>query len=434
MVNPSPKALEKNPKAKGLIPFEILKQIIFTDPDTKAPENFDVEGASVQDMENVKVGKYTNWLLKHFIKPTLSSDLQSLDPQSKEYKEAVKRYREQFMEDLYKKKNELKHFEQVKQSLPQEQRDINNITPDGLLDIYTNVKLSDKKMKELEKKMVKKTREGFNHAGGKIVHEGADWVVIKIEGNNATSKDAAQYYGGYHEPQMGETNWCTSSPGLSWFENYIKDGPLYVIFPQNDNGKVGKKTGLPEERYQFHFQRGHFMDRLDRSIDLVDFLMNKAPELKELFKGEFAKGLTTEGGKKIDISYPKSKASTYIMLYGFDKLFENLPSDIESMTITNTSSTPVYLDIPESIGRFSNMEALVLQNVVKKLPESIGNLSNLSFLSLPDNKSLVSLPKSIEKLDGLSFINLARTNPNIEIPESFKEKMVDQGDGFYYVM
>ena len=54
MVIPSAKAIEKNPKAKGLMNFDILKQIIFTDPDTKAPENFDVEGASVEDMEQEK--------------------------------------------------------------------------------------------------------------------------------------------------------------------------------------------------------------------------------------------------------------------------------------------------------------------------------------------------------------------------------------------
>ncbi len=31
-------------------------------------------------------------------------------------------------------------------------------------------------------------------------------------------KDAACFYGGsYQEPGKGETRWCTSSPGLTWF-------------------------------------------------------------------------------------------------------------------------------------------------------------------------------------------------------------------------
>lgn len=432
MVIPSPKALEKNPKAKGLMNFDVLKQIIFTDPDTKAPENFDIEGASIEDMDKVKVGKYTQWLLKHFVAPPMTEELKAMDPKSKEFKNAIKSYRELYMEDLYKKTNELKHYEQVKQYLPQEKRDINKITPSELLDIFVNVKLPEKKQKELEKKMASKTREGFKHAGGKIIHEGGDWVVIKIEGNNAASKDAAQYYGGYHEPQNGETNWCTSSPGLTWFESYIKDGPLYVVFPQNDNGKVGKRTGLPEERYQFHFQRGHFMDRLDKSIDLVNFLNNKAPELKEVFKSEFAKGLTTQGGKQVEISYPNSAAGKYVALYGFDDLFENLPKDIERLQIMNTSNQTIGLDVPSTLGDFKNLESLVLQNMVKTLPDSIGNLQNLSFLSLPDNKNLVSLPESISNLDSLSFINLKGANPNIKISEKLKERMLDQGDGFYY--
>jgi hypothetical protein len=432
MVIPSAKAIEKNPKAKGLMNFDILKQIIFTDPDTKAPENFDIEGASIEDMDKVKVGKYTQWLLKHFVAPPMTEELKAMDPKSKEFKNAIKSYRELYMEDLYKKTNELKHYEQVKQYLPQEKRDINKITPSELLDIFVNVKLPEKKQMELEKKMASKTREGFKHAGGQIIHEGGDWVVIKIEGNNATSKDAAQYYGGYHEPQNGETNWCTSSPGLTWFESYIKDGPLYVVFPQNDNGKVGKRTGLPEERYQFHFQRGHFMDRLDKSIDLVNFLSTKAPELKEVFKSEFAKGLTSEGGKQVEISYPNSSAGKYVALYGFDDLFENLPKDIERLQIMNTSNQAIGLDVPSTLGDFKNLESLVLQNMVKTLPDSIGNLQNLSFLSLPDNKNLVSLPESISNLDSLSFINLKGANPNIKISEKLKERMLDQGDGFYY--
>jgi Leucine-rich repeat (LRR) protein len=102
--------------------------------------------------------------------------------------------------------------------------------------------------------------------------------------------------------------------------------------------------------------------------------------------------------------------------------------------INNTSQTPIGLDVPESLGRFKSLDALVLQNICKSLPDSIGNLQQLSFLSLPDNKQLVSLPESITGLENLSFVNLKGSNPSIKIPETLKEKMMDQGDGFYYVM
>ena len=434
MVIPSQKALEKNPNAKGLMAFDVLKQIIFADPDTKAPENFDIEGANIDEMESVKVGKFSQWILKQFVIPNLPEEEKNLDPQSKEYKEAIKRYRALFLEDLFKIKERLEFYEKVKQYLPQEQRDINKLTSDQLKYIFANFKLPEKKQKEIEKKQARQTREGFKHAGGKIIFEGNDWVLIKIEGNNPTSKDAAIYYGGFKDYRNGESDWCTSGPGLSFFEGYIKNGPLYVIFPQNDNGQVGKRTGLPEERYQFHFPSNQFMDRHDKQIDLVSFLNQKAPEIKDLFKSEFAKGLVSTGGKKVEISYPNSSAGKYVAIYGFDDLFANLPSDIESLNVINTSNTPVNLDLPETIGRFTNLEALVLQNVVKTLPKSVGDLKNLSFISLPDNKNLVSLPDGLADLEFLSFINLKGVNPNIDIPERLKEKMVDQKEGFYYVM
>ena len=434
MVTPSQKAIEKNPKAKGLMSFDILKQIIFNDPDTKAPENFDIEGASIDDMDSVKVGKFTQWMLKHFVIPTLPEEDKNLDPQSKEYKAAIKRSRELYLEDLFKMKEQLEFFEKAKQYLPQEQRDINKLTPAQLKDIFLNFQLPEKKQKEIEKKQAKKTREGFKHAGSTIIHEGPDWVVIKIEGNNPTSKDAAIYYGGYKDVKNGESDWCTSAPGLSFFESYIKDGPLYVVFPQNDNGQVGKRTGLPEERYQLHFPTNQFMDRKDHRFELVDFLNKKAPEIKELFRSEFAKGLVSTGGKKVEISYPNSSAAKYVALYGFDDLFVNLPADIETLNIINTSNSSIELDLPESIGRFKSLKALALQNMVKTLPKSLGEVKNLGFLSLPDNKNLVSLPEGLADLEFLSFINLARCNPNVQIPEKLKEKMVDQGDHFYYVM
>ena len=433
MVTPSQKALEKNPKAKGLMSFEILKQIIFSDPDTKAPENFDIDGASLTDMDNVKVGKFTQWMLKNFAAPSLTEEMKSMDPQSKEFKEALKRYRELYLEDLFKMKEQLEFFEKVKQYLPQEQRDINKLTPEQLKDIFANFKLPEKKQKELEKKQAKKTREGFKHAGGEIIFEGTDWALIKVEGNNPTSKDAAIYYGGYKDYREGESDWCTSAPGLTWFERYIKDGPLYVVFPQNDGGKVGKRTGLPEERYQFHFPSNQFMDRHDRQINLVEFLNSKGSELKDLFKSEFAKGLTTKGGKKIEINYPGGSAGNYVALYGFVELFENLPKDIEHLIINNTSNQTIGLDVPESIGQFKDLSGLVLQNMVKSLPENIGSLQNLNILSLPFNKELKELPKSINNMESLSFINLKGTNPNLIIPEDFKERMLDQGEEFYYI-
>ena len=435
MVKPSTKAVEKNKKATGLMDFDTLKTIIFSDPTTKASENFDIAGANVDEMEKVKVGKYTQWLLKNFIspKPTELELSGEVDFNSREYKNAVSEFRRLFLEDLYKTTDDLKKFERAKQYLPQDQRDINKFTPRTLFDTLKDFQIPEKKRQELEKKEAKKTREGFKHAGGEILYEGPNWTLIRVSDQGAVGKDAAIYYGGFHEYDQGESRWCTSSPGLTYFNGYIKDGPLYVIFPNDDGGQVGKKTGLPVERYQFHFPSNQFMDRHDRQVNLVEMLNGKLSELKEFFKPEFAKGLITKGGNKVEINYPDSSAGKFVALYGFDELFESLPEYIEHLLINNKSKEDIALDVPESLGRFTSLQALLLQNIVRTLPESIGKLSNLNFLALPGNKQLKSLPASIAGLESLAFINLKDSNPNIQIPPQLKERLSEEGQGFYYV-
>ena len=434
-VLPSSKALEKNPNAKGFVDFDTFKTIIFADPTTKAPENFDIDGALIDDMELVSVGGNSEWLLKNFVKPPITDEMKTMDPQSKEFKNAIKNYRELYLQDLENKKEQLVHFGKVKQYLPQEQRDINRLTSLDLEKIFRDVKVPEKKQKEIEKAQVKKTREGFKHVGGEIIHNGSDWIVIKVEGNNEASLDAARYYGGYQDYKKGESKWCTSAPGLSnHFESHINKGPLYIIFPQNDNGKVGKRTGLPEERYQFHFESGQFRDRHDSKIDLKNFLfknaeINKIPEIRRNYAKFFLKSFINK--EEVELFYPEMMYLFDFDTFDLDKVFNFLPKNIVKLKFKNISDEDLYLDVPESLSRFSNLHILEFENMCKTLPNSIGKLSELGFLSLPNNKNLVSLPESISNLENLSFINLHNSNPNIKIPESLKEKMLDNGNGLW---
>jgi Leucine-rich repeat (LRR) protein len=175
------------------------------------------------------------------------------------------------------------------------------------------------------------------------------------------------------------------------------------------------------------------MDRHDRQINLVEYLNGPMSELKEFFKPEFAKGLVNKGGNKVEINYPDSSAGKFVALYGFDELFDSLPVDIEHLLINNKSKEDIALDVPESLGRFTSLQALLLQNIVRSLPESIGKLQNLNFLALPSNKQLQNLPSGIGQIPGLAFINLKDSNPNVKIPNDLREKLSDEGNGFYYV-
>ena len=338
------------------------------------------------------------------------------------YKGVMSQLENLFFEDLYKTSEDLEKFERFKRQIDQSERDINKHTIDSLFELVKDFSLEKTKATKDDKKEAAKT---YEYPGSKVIHRGPQWTVIEIEDQGQLGKDAACFFGGYNQ----ETRWCTSAPGLSYFNTYIKQGPLYVLLRNSSEG--ADKTGLPKERFQFHFPSNQFMDINDRQIDLVGFL-NENDELKELFKPEFAKGFQKGGmnSKQVVIDYPRDSSSKYLALYGFDDLFEQLPRDIKRFDFVQSSggyygadkATKINLELPNTISEFKDLEALNLDGVVSSLPEGLGELKNLMFLSLPNNPNLKSIPKSVANLPNLAIINLKGSNSNIDIPEEVSKK------------
>lgn len=418
---------------KGMMPLSILFEIIAADPTSRVPEGMTAQSAKPEDMEKVKIGKYTQWILKNFTSPKIESDSGISDPNSPAAKQALKQYQELFLEDLYKVTGDLMKFERFKSRLPQEARDINKLTTETLYDYVKDFSLEKTKATKDEKVEASRT---YQHPGADIVYRGSEWTVARISDTGQLGKDAACFYGGnYLEPQRGETRWCTSSPGLTWFDRYIKDGPLYVVIPNSPRKftgsmDLGEKSGLPAYRIQFHFPSNQFMTPDDRNIDLVEFLNQQEPGLKEYFKPEFMSGLASKGGTKVSVNYPSDSASKFIALYGFEEFFETLPENIERLEFVKKGGADISLNIPESIGKFKNLTALHLVGCVSKFPESICNLDKLQFLSLPDNPGLQMLPSCLANLPRLTVINLKNSNASSVIPDSLKQK-IDQDDNFH---
>jgi hypothetical protein len=231
------------------------------------------------------------------------------------------------------------------------------------------------------------------------------------------------------EPSKGETRWCTSGPGLTYFERYIKDGPLYVII-KNDDTRLGDKSQLPATRYQFHFPSNQFMDAADHSIDLVQFLNGPMAELKELFKPEFAKGLTVGGEKLVIDSFSHGAIGKFIALYGLDDLIGNLPETLREFQIQNRDSknNEVIINIPDEIGRFKDLEMILLDNCVSAIPDAVCTLPKLRFLALINNPKLTSIPDCIADLPNLYFLNL-KGSPNVKVPQVIMDKASDLGNG-----
>ena len=420
---------------KGLIPFETLFALIAADPTSSFPEGMDIDTVTPKDMDRVKIGKYTQWLLKNFVMPVLPENhpLKVLDPASPQYKEALKQYQEQFMEDSYKITGDLRKFEKFKSRLPQELRDINKLTPDTLYDNVKDFSLEKTKATKEEKKEASKT---YQHPGAEIVYRGQDWTVARISDTGQIGKDAACFYGGsYQEENKGETRWCTSSPGLTWFDRYIKDGPLYVVMPNKGTAhktekEFGDISGLPALRYQFHFPSNQYMDPSDRQINLVDFLNTNEEGLKQFFKPEFMKSLTGEKGDKVVIDYPGDSASKFVALYGFDEFFATLPENLKRFTFKNTSrdGANINLNLPDDISRFKQLQALNLVGCVTSLPESICDLPNLQYLSLVDNKNLQKLPECLGSMENLMVLNIPGAEGKGIIPDSILRRAEEDED------
>jgi hypothetical protein len=415
-----PSVDKEGKKMKPKLSKEEFYELMQADPTTML-NNVDLMSASPEELKKVKAGKFTAWIIKNYLTPKTERQ-----PGDRGYEEEVKQAKATYIEDLSKITNDLMKFVRFKDRIEGE-RDLNKMTPSDLYNKVKDFSLEKTKASAQEKKEASKT---FEHPGGQVIFRGNDWTVVKISDKAQLGKDAACFYGGYYlEPSKGETRWCTSGPGLSYFERYIKDGPLYVII-KNTDSKVGEKSQLPATRYQFHFPSNQFMDAADHSIDLVKYLNGPMAELKDIFKPEFAKGLTVGGEKLVIDSFSHGAIGKFIALYGLDDLIGNLPVTLREFQIQNRDSknNEVLINIPDEIGRFKDLEMILLDNCIESIPESICTLPKLRFLALINNPKLTSIPDCIADLPNLYFLNL-KGSPNVKVPQTIMDKASDLGNG-----
>jgi len=442
-VKPNPKLNQPGKPPRGVMTFETLKNIIFGDPTTKPPENFDIEGATVKEMEKVHIGKYVQWMLKNYVTPKLEFEVGTDD-----YKIEAKEYRRLFIEDMDKLKLDLLKFERFKNRLPIEERNIDIYSPETLYNAVEDFKLTKDSKSHKEEQITKENP--FNYPGSKIDFVTPNWTVVKITENSAEGKNAACYFGGYYDiqDQFDETSWCTSDPTGTLFErNYIPKGALYVLLPNSDN-ESGKKTGLPKNRYQFHFEESQFMNRRDKQINLPQFFSGIGSELKEYFKDKFIKypmDFKTTYDKTdscvINISQNR-KRDLYVSVYGDDnetidfnqrikEVFEGIPTSITTLKLYNDTGVDINIDIPDNLSRFKNLITLLFSKCVRTIPDTVCELTGLHHLAIADCPNLVSIPNCIETLKELLFISIIGSNPNVRIPKFLIDKEDPDEDGFY---
>jgi hypothetical protein len=409
-----PSVDKQGKKQKPRLTKQELNALVQADPTTRL-NDVDLENMSKDDYKKLKAGKYVQWLIKQYL--TLKTERQ---PGENGYDRELANVKATFMEDLYKVTDDLKKFERFKSKIKGE-KDINKLTADQLYDAVKDFDLTLATTTKSERKSAEV------HPGSKMVYDGPNWRVIEIEDKGPVGKEAACFYGGNNQ----ETRWCTSTPGTDqWFNRYIKDGPLYVLFNPNDTD-VSPTTGLPKNRYQFHFPSNQFMDKDDRQQDLVQLLTGPMKELKDFFKPEFAKGLTVGGEKLVIDSFTHGAVGKFIALYGLDDLIGNLPPTLKEFQIQNKDNkSDIIINIPEEIGRFKDLNMIMLDNCVASIPDSVCGLQKLKFLALINNQKLTSIPECVSNLPSLLFLNL-KGSPNVEVPNAIKEKGTDMGGGMW---
>ncbi len=91
--------------------------------------------------------------------------------------------------------------------------DLAGLTPSSLYDAVKDFDLTLATTTNSERKSAPV------HPGSKLLFDGPTWRVIEIKDKGEIGKEAACFYGGNQK----ETRWCTSAPGLSYFDRYIKD-------------------------------------------------------------------------------------------------------------------------------------------------------------------------------------------------------------------
>ena len=391
-----------------LLTIPELIKIVAGDPKTIISGNIpnDVKETDLSKIK--KVGPYSQWLIKQFILGKRKSN--------NSY-----RFIELFFEDLYKVTDDLKKFDRFKERIPEDQRDINKLTINQLYELTKNFSLEKTKATSAEKQQAAKT---FEHPGADVVFRGNDWVVVKISDKSQLGKDAACFYGGNNQ----ETRWCTSAPGLSYFEKYIKDGPLFVILRNNSEDLA--KSGFPTERYQFHFESSQFMDIADRQVDLVDLFNNKMEELKPFFKDMFTRYLKESHKTDIEVREGETN-SKFIGIYGFEQFLEILPKNIKKLII-NTPNTSKGHILPDVIGTFVDLTIIAITGGLNDVSSKIGECKQLKFMSFNDCPLLETIPPSISTLPELISLSLAKS-PNVKIPEEIKKSFSEVGVQNVYI-
>lgn len=151
-------------------------------------------------------------------------------------------------EDANRVRSAIEQFYKVRGAL--EKKDINQYK--SIHELYDVVEKAPTEVKSnrSEKRQIKQE-------GSDVVLKGPNFLILHL----LTGQAACYYASG--------TKWCTSDVGT--FENYARQGLIYVIFVKDKEGNTRK--------FQFHYESGQVMNEKDRALSKSEIdLLSSYPE------------------------------------------------------------------------------------------------------------------------------------------------------------
>ena len=226
---------------------DLLKKKLKQDSDT----NFDTAKDTFEKADPTNNKKYLEWIVKSYTSDGI-----------KKYEDLLLRVLPALQDYEYLKIS--KHLQKSAQAYNDETNILNycglvgcskgkfrQLGLEDLIEKYADVLA--KRTKQLETAATTKEE-------GTIVFEGPTVRIIQ-----PLTEAAACYYG-------KGTRWCTAATrGSNEFEEYIKDGPLYILIP--------KEPEYKGEKYQLHFESESYMNEEDDSVSFGK-LLQRFPDLK----------------------------------------------------------------------------------------------------------------------------------------------------------
>jgi len=262
----------------------------------KNPESVDDVIHKIVTQIDPTSGDYSEWITKSLLAKFLPTDNIPV------YKTVLDIFDRFFTEDWYKVYDDLEDYHKYKRFFKKAGEEKNNPNTVKLADInqikdfddlysklsiishYINQDKDKAELKEAEKDAEK-------------VYVSDNYYIIVPK-----TQEASCIYG-------KGTRWCTASTGsYNYFNQYNKQGPLYII--------INRKT---DEKHQFHFQTGQYMDVEDHSVDVVEFAKENTELVKPLVKlalendnVDFPILIDTDGTVEVLLTYKNTEKSNVL--------------------------------------------------------------------------------------------------------------------------